>query len=141
MTLLLPCARSSVAAVSKSARGAWAASSRAASRVMDWSAVCICERAGVRKEFNTEDAENAEFTEKRGSTKQVFSGGADDAGGGFGGGLEAVAADQDDGGAFGFAHQEAGGGCELVGDSENGGGERFAVAIASAAQIMEDGDA
>src|SRR5713226_2289001 len=135
MTFPLPWARSSVAAVSKSARGAWAASSRAASRVMDWSAVCICELAGVRKEFNTE------VTEKKGSTKQVFSGGADDAGGGFGGGLEAVAADQDDGGTFGFAHQEAGGGCELVGDSENGGGERFAVAIASAAQIMEDGDA
>src|SRR3989454_10000806 len=78
---------------------------------------------------------------KPGSAEEVFGGGADDAGRGLRGGLEAVAADQDDRGAFGFTHQEAGGGGELVGDGENGGGERLAVAIASAAQIMEDGDA
>src|SRR5258707_15053608 len=47
-------------------------------------------------------------------------------------------ANQDDWGAFGFAHEEAGGGGEFVGDGENGGGGRVAVAIARAPQIVED---
>ena len=86
---------------------------------MGWSAVCICERVGVQKEFNTEIAENAEDTEKKGLAEEVFAGGADDTGGEFGGRLEAIAADQDDGGTFGLAHEEAGGGGELVGDGKD----------------------
>src|SRR5260370_37195601 len=82
--------------------------------------------------------ENAESTEKKGSTKQVFHGGEDDAGGEFGGRLVTIAADENDRGAFGFAHQEASRGGEFVGDREDRGGERLAVTVALAAQVVKD---
>src|SRR5712692_805123 len=141
MTVPLPRARSSVAALSKSARGACAASRRAASRVIGWTVVCICEPAGVRKEFNTQLTECTENAERRSLAEEVFCGGADDARGGFECGLVTIAANEDNGKTCGLAHEEAGGGGEFIGDGKNGGGERLAVAIARAAQIMEDGNA
>src|SRR5258708_31306130 len=81
----------------------------------------------VQKEFNTEGTESAEATEKRGSAEQVFGSGTDDAGGGFRGGLVAIAANQDDGGAFRFAHQEASGGVQVVGRRENRPGLRLSA--------------
>src|SRR2546427_9452750 len=91
------------------------------------------------REFNTGDTRKTSWKKEKntglktghykpGSAEEVFGGGADDAGRGLRGWLEAVAADQDDRGAFGFTHQEAGGGGELVGDGENGGGGRPGVA-------------
>src|SRR5260370_22256840 len=82
--------------------------------------------------------ENAESKEKNGATKQVFHGGADDAGGEFGGRLVTIAADENDRGAFGFAHQEASRSGEFVGDREDRGGERLAVTVALAAQVVKD---
>src|ERR1700682_4913357 len=95
----------------------------------------------VQKEFNTECTESAEATGKRGSAEQVFDGGTDDAGGGFRGGLVAIAANQDDGGAFRFAHQEAGSGGEVVGDGENRRSQRLSVTVLGAPQIEENGRA
>src|SRR6266446_2489331 len=95
----------------------------------------------LHKEFNTEGAENAEDTEKKESAEQIFVGGADDARGGFGGGLVTIAANQDNRDALRLAHEETGSGGELIGDGENGGGERLAVAIRRVAQIMENGNA
>src|SRR6266852_138506 len=141
MTVPLPRARTSVAALSKSARGACAASRRAASSVMGWSVVCICEPAEVRNEFNTEATECTENAERRSLAEEVFGGGADDASGGLGCGLVTIAANEDNGKTCGLAHKEAGGGGEFIGNGEDGSRERLAVAIACAAQIMQDGDA
>src|SRR5260370_35356487 len=93
MTLPFPAARSSVAAVRSSLRGDCSASRRVASRVMEWSVVCIGERAWVQKEFNTVGAE------KRRSAEEVFSGGAEDAGGREGYGLETIATNKNNPGA------------------------------------------
>ena len=57
--------------------------------------------------------------ERLGSAEKILDRGTNDAGRRFRGGLEAVAADQDDGGTFGLAHEEAGGGGELVGDGKD----------------------
>src|SRR5207253_6833982 len=58
--------------------------------------------------------------------------------GGFRGGLVAIAADEDDGAAFGFAHEETGGSGKFIGDGENCGRKKLAIVIARAAQVMED---
>src|SRR5216684_8655285 len=115
---------------------------------MDWTVACICKVAGVRKEFNTEGTPTGsgktpytENAERKRLAEQVFVGGADDASGGFRGGLVAIAANQDDGKACRLGHQEAGGGGQLVGYGEHGGSQGLAVAIARTAQILEDGDA
>src|SRR5258708_5054899 len=89
----------------------------------------------VQKEFNTECTEAAE---KRGSAEEVFGGGTDDAGGGFRGGLVAIAANQDDGRAFRFAHQEAGSGGEFVGDGENRRSQRLSMTVPRAPKIEEN---
>src|ERR1700704_3311921 len=76
-----------------------------------------------------------------GSAEEVFACGADDSGRGFSGWLVAVAPDEDGGKAFGFAHEQAGGCGELVGNGEHRGGQGLSVAVARAPQIVEDGDA
>ncbi len=88
---------------------------------------------GVRSAFSSELGYERNLTHKAqrtlkgqldscewlGSAEEVFASGADDTGGEFGGRLEPVAADQDDGGTFGLTHEEAGGGGELVGDGKD----------------------
>src|SRR5260370_12159882 len=130
MTLPLPAARSSVAAVRSSLRGDCSASRRVASRLMECSVVCIGERAWVRKEFNTQDAE------KRRSAEEVFGGGADDAGRRLGYGHETIAANQNNRVALRLAHQETGGGGEFVGNREDPCKEPPAVTVFSTPPIQ-----
>src|SRR5882762_1537946 len=137
-TFPFPAARTSVAVASKSDKGAWSARRRAASRVMGWSGVRISKLARLRKEFNTECTENAE---KRRSAEQVFRSGTDDAGRRLGHGLEAITTNENNREAFRFAHQEAGGGGEFVGDCENRCGQRLSLTVARTAQIEENRNA
>ncbi len=78
---------------------------------------------------------------KAGLAEKVFGSGADDAGGGFRGGLVAVAADENSRGAFRFAHQETGGCGELVGDGENRSSKSLSLTVAGAPQVEENGHA
>ena len=52
-----------------------------------------------------------------------------------------MAANKDDWSAFGFAHEEAGGRGEFVGDGENGGLQLLAVTVALAAEIAKNWNA
>jgi hypothetical protein len=74
-------------------------------------------------------------------TEEIFVHRADDAGGGVLHRLEVVAANDDDGRAFGLAHEQARGGGKLIGDGQDGGMQRLHVAIVSAAKIDERGNA
>src|SRR5690242_15724113 len=139
MTVPFPWERSSVAAARSSASGIFAAWWRASSRVRGWSVVCIGGLAEGKKEFNTESTEIAEVTEKNQLAEEVFGGGADDTSSGFGSRLEAIAANEDNGGTLGLSHEETGSSGEFVGDGKDGGRERFAVAVPRTAQIEEHG--
>src|SRR5260370_5666413 len=75
----------------------------------------------VRKEFNREGRED---TEKWELAEEVFGGGADDASGRFGRGLVTIAANENNGKTFGFAHEETGGRSKVVFDGEEGGSGR-----------------
>ena len=50
--------------------------------------------------------------------EKIFGRGPDDTSGGFSGGLVTIAANEDDGKAFGLAHEQAGSGGKFVGDGD-----------------------
>jgi len=65
---------------------------------------------------------------------------AEDAGRGVRPGLEVIAANEDDGRALVFAHEQAGGGGEFVGDGQDGGVQRLLIAILRAPKIDQRGN-
>lgn len=73
--------------------------------------------------------------------EEVFVGGALDAGGGVNDVSVAIIADEDCGELSGLGHEEAGGGGEFVGYSEDRGLEALVGVITGAAEIEKSGDA
>src|SRR5690242_19475896 len=74
-------------------------------------------------------------------TKQIFARRSDDAGGGNVRSPVLVASNDDRRITGGFAHEESRRGGEFIGNSEDGGTQKFAVAIALAAKIEQRGNA
>src|SRR6267378_3613591 len=162
-TVPFPRARISVAALRSSGRGARSASSNTEARsranpsrtraksssssgfkgevvAESWSRVFMEDSpANSSKNLTKRVTEHAENRERTKLAEQVFGGGTDDAGGGFEAGLIAISANEHDRRAFGLVHEKAGGGGELIGDSEDGCGEKFSLTIAGAAQVEEYG--
>src|SRR6266487_3608248 len=98
--------------------------------------------SAIRAKKNlTQRSRSTQRTQRRRLTEEILGGGANDPGRGFRYRFVAIATNENNGRAFRLAHQEAGSGSELIGDSEDRRGERLSLAILRASQIEKHGNA
>ncbi len=79
-----------------------------------WSRVFIWIVWELFKEFNTEVAKYAENTERGSLAEEILRRGAKDARSGFERGFVPITADENNGKAFRFAHEQAGGSGKFI---------------------------